>query len=435
MLFTELGLRENTLRSIGEVGYQIPTPIQAQVIPHVLDRRDIFGSAQTGTGKTASFTLPLLDILELGRARARMPRLLILVPTRELAHQVANSFTTYGKYHKFTQVSTIGGESMAEQERKLMQGADVLIATPGRLLDLIDRGKIMMLALEVVVIDEADRMLDMGFIPEIEKIFSYLPAKRQTLMFSATVPAEIRKLSHAFLNDFVEISVATPSETAGTVQQYLTHVAVKDKREVLRTIIEKEQVKSAIIFCNRKKDIAVLCSSLSHHGYNAAPLHGDLHQSIRSETLDAFKKGKIHFLVASDVAGRGLDVEELDFVFNFDVPTNAEEYVHRIGRTGRAGRLGRAFMLVTKAEALALKNIQSLIKLTIDQYPIKKIEKKLQDSLELPKKSDRSDRSQSQRVAKQRLKPLSDQPVVGFGALTPAFMKNYFPHVGTRLSV
>ncbi|MGI4850578.1 MAG: DEAD/DEAH box helicase [Janthinobacterium lividum] len=433
MLFTELGLRENTLRSIGEVGYQVPTPIQAQVIPHVLHRRDIFGSAQTGTGKTASFTLPLLDILEMGRARARMPRILILTPTRELAHQVAGSFATYGKYHKFKQVLTIGGESIHEQERKLMQGADVLIATPGRLLDLIDRGKIMMLALEVVVIDEADRMLDMGFIPEIEKIFSYLPARRQTLMFSATVPPEIRKLSHTFLKDFVEISVATPSETAGTVQQYLTHVTIKDKREALRHIIEKEQVKSAIIFCNRKRDISVLCSSLSRHGYNAAPLHGDLHQSVRSDTLDAFKKGKINFLVASDVAGRGLDVEELDFVFNFDVPINAEEYVHRIGRTGRAGRPGRAFMFVTKSEAVALKNIQALINMTIETYPIEKIIKNVKEPLESPVKSDKPNTSRPKRVTKQEHKSSSNIPVVGFGDSPPAFMKNYFPHVGALL--
>ena len=434
MLFTELGLRETTLRSIGEIGYQVPTPIQTQVIPHVLNRRDIFGSAQTGTGKTASFTLPLLDILELGRSRARMPRILILTPTRELAHQVADSFSVYGKYHKFKQVLTIGGESLQEQERKLLQGADVLIATPGRLLDLFDRGKIMLLALEVVVIDEADRMLDMGFIPEIEKIFSYLPVQRQTLMFSATVPPEIRKLSHTFLKDFIEVSVATPSETAGTVQQYLTHVAAKDKRDALRYILQKENVKSAIVFCNRKRDISVLCSSLSRHGYNAAPLHGDLHQSIRSDTLEAFKRGKISFLIASDVAGRGLDVQDLDFVFNFDVPINAEEYVHRIGRTGRAGRPGKAFMFVTKGEANALKNIHSLINMTIEDYPIEKITDNVKKSLETLPKSDKPIPGKSKRALKDEHKPVASQPIIGFGDSPPAFMKNYFPHVCTPLS-
>ncbi len=430
MLFTELGLRENTLRSIREVGYETPTPVQVQVIPHVLNRRDIFGSAQTGTGKTASYTLPLLDILESGRARARMPRILILAPTRELAHQVGESFSTYGKYHKIKYVLTIGGESIVEQERKLIQGADVLIATPGRLLDLFKRNKIMLLALEVVVIDEADRMLDMGFIPEIEEIFSYLPSQRQTLMFSATVPPEILKLSQTFLKNFVEISVAAPSETAKTVQQYVTHVTIKDKRQALRSIIEKENVKSAIIFCNRKRDISVLCESLARHGYNTAPLHGDLHQSIRSDTLEAFKQGKIHFLVASDVAGRGLDVVDLDFVFNFDVPINAEEYVHRIGRTGRAGRAGRAFMFVTKNENKALKDIESLIKITIEEYPIEKEKETSKKPIENLEKPVKTTQRKTRKTFNNMSSSASQGPVVGFGDSMPAFMKNYFPQVG-----
>lgn len=435
MLFTELGLKENTLKGVLEVGYHTPTPIQEQVIPYVLNRRDIFGCAQTGTGKTASFTLPLLDILASGRARARMPRVLILAPTRELANQVMDSFSTYGKYHKFNLVLTIGGESIYEQERKLAQGADVLIATPGRLLDLVDRGKIMLHALEIVVIDEADRMLDMGFIPDIEKIFSLIPEKRQTLMFSATVSPEVRKLSQMFLRDFVEVTVSRPSKAADTVQQYLVHVAPKDKTKTLRSIIQKESVKSAIIFCNRKKDISTLCTTLKRHSYNTAPLHGDLHQTKRTQTLNAFKQGQIHFLVASDIAARGIDVEELDFVFNFDVPINAEEYVHRIGRTGRAGRSGCAFMFVTKEDSVSLKSIQKLLKFEIADYSLSTDNKQAQE-VAPPQKTEIQKPIENQEAKKVHPKKTSSQgPVVGFGDMTPAFMKNYFPDLDSTITI
>ncbi|MBL9029742.1 MAG: DEAD/DEAH box helicase [Caedimonas sp.] len=443
MFFNELGLGEKTLKGVCEAGYETPTPVQEQVIPYVLNRCDVFGCAQTGTGKTASFTLPLLDILESGRARARMPRILILAPTRELAHQVAVNFSTYGKYHKFKLVLIIGGESIYEQERKLTQGADILIATPGRFLDLFDRGKIMLHALEVIVIDEADRMLDMGFIPEIEKIFSLIPAKRQTLMFSATVSPEVRKLSQTFLKDFVEVSVSPSSKAAETVQHYLVRVGSRDKRKALRHIIQAESVKSAIIFCNRKRDISTLCASLTRHGYNAAPLHGDLHQTRRTETLNIFKQGQIDFLVASDVAARGIDVAELDFVFNFDVPVNAEEYVHRIGRTGRAGRSGRAFMFVTKEDSIFLKSIQKLLKLDIPEYPLSIKDKRavMEDKQEQDQgqgqetvfKKSKAKKSAAEPQKKQKMrseKPFSNDPVIGFGDVTPAFMKNYFPHLG-----
>ena len=433
MLFTELGLKEDTLKGVLDVGYETPTPIQQQVIPHVLGRRDVFGCAQTGTGKTASFTLPLLDILKEGRARAKMPRLLVLVPTRELAHQVAESFAKYGKYHKFNLALMIGGESIYEQERKLIQGMDILIATPGRLLDLFDRGKIMLHAIEVVVIDEADRMLDMGFIPDVEKIFSFVPRKRQTLMFSATVSSEVKRLSQTFLHDFVEVTVSRPSKAADTIKHYFVRIAAKNKTKTLRHIIEKESIKSAIVFCNRKKDISTVCTSLKRQGYQAAPLHGDLHQEKRKETLGAFKQGQIPFLVASDVAARGLDVEELDFVFNFDVPLNADEYVHRIGRTGRAGRSGQAFTLVAPEDHLLVKAIEKLLKVTVMGYPLdleeesapqKTVVKKPAPSVERKKETSEG---REKRVHVQKIS--SRGPVMGFGDEPPAFIKNYFPHL------
>jgi superfamily II DNA/RNA helicase len=436
MHFAELGLSEKTLRSVLEVGYHTPTPIQEQVIPYVLKRCDVFGCAQTGTGKTASFTLPLLDILDSGRARARMPRILILAPTRELANQVASSFSTYGRYHKFNLLLAIGGESIYEQERKLTYSVDVLIATPGRLVDLFERGKVMFHALEVIVIDEADRMLDMGFIPDVEKIFSLLPNKRQTLMFSATVSEEVKKLSHAFLRDFVELTVNRPSEAAKTIQQYVVPVTPKDKTKTLRCIIQKENVKNAIIFCNRKKSISTLCTSLKRYGYNVAPLHGDLHQTKRTETLSAFKRGEIHFLVASDVAARGIDIEDLDYVFNFDVPVSPEEYIHRIGRTGRAGRLGSAFMFVTQEENTFLKSIQNLLRSNILTYTVslekKESEQKIPNALKSQKKETSSYEQQLYRKAKQTF---PDGPVVGFGDRAPAFMKNYFPNLDSTITV
>ena len=359
--FADLGLSPDLLKAITDAGYSTPTPIQEQAIPYVLQGRDVLGCAQTGTGKTAGFTLPMIDILASGRARARMPRTLILEPTRELAAQVSNAFETYGKHHKLTMALLIGGESFSDQERKLDRGVDVLIATPGRLMDLFDRGKILLSDVRILVIDEADRMLDMGFIPDIERIVSLLPKIRQTLFFSATMPPEIRRLADAFLTNPKEITVARPATTAITVTQSVSVVFAEEKRRLLRKFIETEDVKNAIIFCNRKKDVDILHKSLARHGFDALPIHGDLAQSLRTATLDKFRAGEVRILVASDVAARGLDVQGLSHVFNFDVPIHPEDYVHRIGRTGRAGNQGRAFTIATPEEGKALRAVERLI--------------------------------------------------------------------------
>src|SRR5690348_4763992 len=361
MIFSELGLGPEVLRAVEDAGYTQPTPIQEQAIPWVLMGRDVLGCAQTGTGKTASFTLPMIDMLASGRARARMPRSLILEPTRELATQVSENFELYGKYNKLNMALLIGGESFTDQLKKLDRGVDVLIATPGRLLDLFERGKILLSDVKILVIDEADRMLDMGFIPDVERIVGLLPRIRQTLFFSATMPPEIRRLADAFLMNPKEISVAPPASPAATVAQHLITVDPDDKREALRRLIRSEDVKNAIIFCNRKRDVDILHRSLTRHGFNAAALHGDMPQSKRTETLERFKDGAIRLLVASDVAARGLDIQGMSHVFNFDVPIHAEDYVHRIGRTGRAGREGRAFTLATPEDGRFVEAIQQLI--------------------------------------------------------------------------
>ena len=361
MDFSELGLSPDLLRAVSDAGYISPTPIQQQSIPHVIAGRDVLGCAQTGTGKTASFALPMIDKLTAGRARARMPRSLVLEPTRELATQVEASFELYGKHHKLTTALLIGGESFADQERKLDRGVDVLIATPGRMLDLFERGKILLSDVRILVIDEADRMLDMGFIPDVERIVGLLSKNRQTLFFSATMPPEIRKLASAFLNNPAEVSVAPPASPAETVAQSLVVVAEEDKREALRRLIRAEDVKNALIFCNRKKDVDILYKSLTKHGFDAAALHGDMSQPKRTETLERFKKSEIRLLVCSDVAARGLDIQGLSHVFNFDVPYHAEDYVHRIGRTGRAGREGRSFTLAAPEDGKSVAAIQKLI--------------------------------------------------------------------------
>ena len=361
MGFSELGLSPEVLQAVSDAGYTIPTPIQEQAIPYVQRGRDILGCAQTGTGKTASFVLPMIDKLAAGRARVRMPRSLILEPTRELATQVAAAFELYGKHHRLTMALLIGGESFVDQERKLDRGVDVLIATPGRLLDLYGRGKILLSDARILVIDESDRMLDMGFIPDVERIVSLLPEPRQTMLFSATMPPEIRKLADAFLRDPVEISVAPPASPAATVVQSLAVIRPEDKREALRQLIRSEEVKNALIFCNRKRDVDILFRSLTRHGFDAAALHGDMPQPKRTETLERFRKGEIRLLVASDVAARGLDIEGMSHVFCFDVPIHAEDYVHRIGRTGRAGRSGRSFMLAAPEDGRAVAAITKLI--------------------------------------------------------------------------
>jgi superfamily II DNA/RNA helicase len=359
--FAALGLSEPILRAVTEMGYSIPTPIQEQAIPFVLMGRDVLGCAQTGTGKTAGFTLPMLDILSGSRARARMPRSLILEPTRELALQVAENFVKYGKYLKLTHALIIGGESMSDQKDVLMRGVDVLIATPGRLMDMFERGSILLTDTRVLVIDEADRMLDMGFIPDVEKIVSLLPTNRQTLFFSATMAPEIRRLADAFLQNPKEITVSKPASVATTITEALVVVAEHDKREALRRLIRSEDVQNALIFCNRKRDVDILYKSLSRHGFSVAALHGDMAQPVRFATLEKFKANELRLLCCSDVAARGLDIGGLSHVFNFDVPHHAEDYVHRIGRTGRAGREGRAFMLATPDDRLAVQAVEKLI--------------------------------------------------------------------------
>lgn len=369
MTFSELGLSEKTLKAVAEVGYDEPTPIQKQAIPAILKRNDVIGIAQTGTGKTAAFTLPMIDILANGRAKALMPRTLILSPTRELATQIAECFQKYGKYQKLNMALLIGGESMVEQQKLLSRGMDVLIATPGRMIDLCERGKVLLRDVQVFVLDEADRMLDMGFIPDIEKIASKLPKMRQTLLFSATMPPEIRALAKKFMSFPVEIRVDPPTSTAVTVTQFLVKTNERGKREVLRELIRGENVKNAMIFCNRKKDVDILFKSLTKHGFSVVALHGDMPQGMRTDTLNAFRDGKAQLMVCSDVAARGLDLPDVSHVFNFDVPVNSEDYIHRIGRTGRAGKSGRAFMLVTSADFKSLAAIEKMIGKKIDELP------------------------------------------------------------------
>lgn len=367
MNFADLGLSEELLRAIDESGYTEPTAIQAGAIPSVLMMRDMIGIAQTGTGKTASFVLPMIDILAHGRTRALMPRSLILEPTRELAAQVAENFEKYGKYHKLSMALLIGGVQMGDQVKALEKGVDVLIATPGRLMDLFERGKILLTGCNLLVIDEADRMLDMGFIPDIENICTKLPANRQTLLFSATMPPPIKKLADKFLSNPKTIEVARPASRNENIEQFLVKTSERGKRDTLRGLIEDEDIGTAIIFCNRKTTVRELAKSLQRHGYKAGEIHGDMDQSSRIAELDRFKAGTINILVASDVAARGLDVKGVSHVFNFDAPWHPDDYVHRIGRTGRAGAKGRAFTLVTPSDDEAVDNIQ---KLTGYQIPV-----------------------------------------------------------------
>ncbi|MVZ97586.1 DEAD/DEAH box helicase [Sphingorhabdus sp. IMCC26285] len=361
MRFADIGLSDELLKAVTEAGYDEPTPIQAAAIPQVQMMRDIIAIAQTGTGKTASFVLPMIDVLANGRARARMPRSLILEPTRELAAQVAENFEKYGKYHKLSMALLIGGVQMGDQVKALEKGVDVLIATPGRLMDLFERGKILLTGCEMLVIDEADRMLDMGFIPDIEHICTKLPTTRQTLLFSATMPPPIKKLADKFLTNPKYIEVARPATANTNIEQFLVNVSPMKKRDVLRDLIRSEQVSNAIIFCNRKTTVRELNTSLQRHGLRSGEIHGDIDQASRQKQLEAFKNGDIDFLVASDVAARGLDVKGVSHVFNFDAPWHPDDYVHRIGRTGRAGAKGKAFTFVTKADEEAIENIEKLI--------------------------------------------------------------------------
>ena len=424
MSFQNLGLSDDTLKAVGDSGYSTPTPIQEQAIPVVLERRDVLGCAQTGTGKTAGFTLPMMDILARGRARARLPRSLILEPTRELAAQVADSFERYGKYHRLSTALLIGGESFTDQERALARGVDVLIATPGRLIDLFERGRIMLNDVNILVIDEADRMLDMGFIPDIERIVGLLPKARQTLFFSATMPPEIRKLADAFLTAPEEISVAPPASPAETVDQQLALVPSSAKRPALRAVIDAEAVENGIVFCNRKRDVDILVRSLTKRGYDASALHGDMPQYRRTETLENFRTGRIRLLVASDVAARGLDIPRVSHVFNFDVPLHAEDYVHRIGRTGRAGRAGTAVTIATPEDAELTERIEKLIGRNIPRRDLNGIEAEEADAA--PGDGRRRHHTPAPaRKARVRTAPSATErtrPSAAFGEHTPAFL-------------
>jgi superfamily II DNA/RNA helicase len=400
--FDSFGLSADLLKAITEAGYTTPTPIQAEGIPLVMAGRDIIGIAQTGTGKTASFGLPMIELLARGRARARMPRSLILEPTRELAAQVAESMETYTKYHKLNMALLIGGVSFDDQDRKLDRGADILIATPGRLLDHFERGKLMLTQAKILVIDEADRMLDMGFIPDVERICKLIPFTRQTLFYSATMPPEINRLTEQFLQNPVRVEVTRPATTADNIAQEIIEVPANDwaKREALRRLIaEAGEIKNAIVFCNRKHDVDIVAKSMKKHGFNAGPLHGDLDQSVRTKTLEAFRAGELQYLVASDVAARGLDIPDVSHIFNYDVPYHPDDYVHRVGRTGRAGRSGTALMLATPRDD---KYVEAIERLTKTKLSRRKLDGLAEAVEERPRREDRSGRDRNRNSNRNR---------------------------------
>ena len=411
MSFSHLGLSEKVLAAVAATGYTTPTPIQEQAIPHVLARRDVLGIAQTGTGKTAAFVLPMLTMLEKGRARARMPRTLILEPTRELAAQVKENFDKYGAGQKLNVALVIGGVSFGDQDTKLTRGVDVLIATPGRLLDHTERGGLLLTGVELLVIDEADRMLDMGFIPDIERICKMIPFTRQTLFFTATMPPEIRRITETFLHNPEKIEVSKPATTAAGVAQFQVSVGREphEKRDTLRRLLrDATDLQNAIIFCNRKREVALLYKSLLKHGFSVGALHGDMDQSARTAALDQFRKGELPLLVASDVAARGLDIPITSHVFNFDVPHHADDYVHRIGRTGRAGRGGTAITIVSPLDFKSMAAIEKLIGQTIPRAEISAAITETSDSVpagrdEQPRQS--SSREGSREGAREGRKP------------------------------
>ncbi|NNM76634.1 DEAD/DEAH box helicase [Sphingomonas sp. ID1715] len=408
MSFADLGLSDELLKAVEDSGYTDPTPIQRQAIPPVLMGRDLIGIAQTGTGKTASFVLPMIDILAHGRSRARMPRSLILEPTRELAAQVSENFEKYGKNHKLSMALLIGGVSMGDQVKALEKGVDVLIATPGRLMDLFGRGNILLTGCELLVIDEADRMLDMGFIPDIEEICTKLPKKRQTLLFSATMPAPIKKLADKFLTDPKSVEVARPASANTNIEQKLVETSSRDKRDTLRDLLRGDDVATAIIFSNRKTTVRELATSLKRARFAVGEIHGDMEQADRLKQLDRFKSGEINILVASDVAARGLDIKGVSHVFNYDVPWHPDDYVHRIGRTGRAGATGKAFTLVTSEDAEAVANIEKLTGQKIDRIRAAKAKEAAPDTEERlrsepkPAREERAKRPASTRAERPR---------------------------------
>ena len=447
--FSDLALSPKILKAVEAAGYETPTPIQAGAIPASLEGRDVLGIAQTGTGKTASFTLPMIHLLARGRARARMPRSLVLCPTRELAAQVAENFDTYAQNVKLTKALLIGGVSFKEQDVLIDRGVDVLIATPGRLLDHFERGKLLLTGIEIMVVDEADRMLDMGFIPDIERIFSLTPFTRQTLFFSATMAPEIERITNTFLSNPARIEVARQATASETIAQEVVLIkpsrrdrAAKEKRDVLRALIEREgdACTNAIVFCNRKTDVDIVAKSLKKHGLNAAPIHGDLEQSQRMKTLDAFREGGLQFLVASDVAARGLDIPSVSHVFNYDVPSHSEDYVHRIGRTGRAGREGKAVMISAPVDEKNLAGIEKLIAKDIprtenplagkepEEKPkrsrtpkVKTDEPKVEAAKDAPKKEAPKKDGRGRRGGRD-----NDKKVVGMGDHMPSFIAMSF---------
>jgi ATP-dependent RNA helicase RhlE len=455
--FSDLGLAPKVLKAVSDAGYETPTPIQAGAIPPALEGRDVLGIAQTGTGKTAGFVLPMITMLARGRARARMPRSLVLCPTRELAAQVAENFDTYSQHVKLTKALLIGGVSFKEQDQLIDKGVDVLIATPGRLLDHFERGKLLLTGVQVMVVDEADRMLDMGFIPDIERIFSLTPFTRQTLFFSATMAPEIERITNTFLSNPAKIEVARQATASETIEQAVVMFkgsrrdrAAKEKRNCLRAVIEGEGEKctNAIIFCNRKVDVDIVAKSLKKHKFDAEPIHGDLDQSRRTATLDAFREGRLKLLVASDVAARGLDVPSVSHVFNFDVPGHAEDYVHRIGRTGRAGREGKAITICEPRDEKALDAVEKLIDKQIPRAdnPAGQAEptpaEAPETAEEAPAKRSRGRRGkggEDKREERGREKPADrrrdrggrdrggrDEPVLGMGDHLPGFIAKSF---------
>lgn len=412
MTFANLGLGPDVLKAVEDSGYNTPTPIQEKAIPYVLMGRDVLGTAQTGTGKTASFTLPMIDILASGQTKARMPRSLILEPTRELAAQVSENFEKYGKYSKLSMALLIGGVSFSDQEAKLDKGVDVLIATPGRLLDHFERGKVLLNGVKTLVIDEADRMMDMGFIPDVERIVSLMPPLRQTLFFSATMSKDMKKLADKFLMNPKEVKVEAPSSAAATVTQGLLTVHKREKRPALRKLLNDESVKNSFIFCNRKRDVDILLGSLQKHGFNAGAMHGDMTQSHRMETLAQFKSGEISHLVCSDVAARGIDISNVTHVFNFDVPIHSEDYVHRIGRTGRAGQEGHAFTLACRGDEKYLDAIFKHIGKEIPKIELEGMDDIKEEGREIEKRAkspSRSKPARGRKAASDDRKPAADR--------------------------
>ncbi len=421
MHFNEFGFQDKIIQAVTECGYTEPTPIQEKAIPHILRGADVIGLAQTGTGKTAGFILPMLEILSGGRAKSRMPRSLVLAPTRELAAQVAENFDEYGKHLKLSKALLTGGTSMADQMKMLDRGVDVLIATPGRLLDLFGRGSILLTDVKVLVVDEADRMLDMGFIPDIDKIISLLPPRRQTLLFSATMAPEIQKLAEKYMFSPVEVSVAVRSAAAETVVQKLVVTDSRRKRRALEDIIAQEDIRNAFIFMNRKRDVPKVCDWLKKGGHNVAPLHGDMAQSERNAMLERFKSGEARFMVCSDVAARGLDVQAVSHVINFDVPMNAEDYVHRIGRTGRAGLDGQAWTIATPEEDKYIQAIEKIIGRPLPRAETHKVSEK--SEADRPKAPVRRESKKHSGKPRRRYEAEEDEDVVGFGDDMPAFFK------------